>query len=65
MGKLNEEILSMYMFEHKIKGSKHPISSFRISKTLLETTDFKEWIHREKFPEGLYTKFLQILNKEI
>lgn len=61
LDKITEDILTMYMFEHRLKGVVEPINTFRISKSLLETTNFQDWIYKERFPKYMYDNFLELI----
>ena len=61
MNKVNEELLSSYLFEHNLKGIvDDAIPIFRISPTLLNNLNLQTWTFLSQIPEDIRCKFIEL-----
>lgn len=61
MNKINEDLLSSYLFEHNLKGIvEDAVPIFRISPTLLNNLNLRTWKVLSKIPQNIRDTFINL-----
>ena len=61
MNKINEDLLSSYLFEHNLKGIvEDAVPIFRISPTLLNNLNLQTWNFLSKIPQNIRDTFIEL-----
>jgi len=63
MSSINSELLSSYLFEHRLKGVKNALPVFRVSPSLQDIKKDHFWQFLQKMPDGIKVKIKDILFK--
>jgi len=63
MASINSELLSSYLFEHRLKGIKNALHVFRVSPSLQDIKKDHLWQFLQKMPVGIKVKIKEIMLK--